>query len=292
MNKKGFTLIELLAVIVILAIIALITSPIILGVIEGARKDAAKDKAWGTINAVDLAYAQDQIQERKYKLGTPVTFNNKKASVGTTSVKASGELPESGTVIIREDGSIIAQNLKFKDYTCSTVKSETDNTIDPNNVECVKGNWQIPTNGVVYRSTGDYLNIGDSIEGIQVTTNPTAFERNYYLKHEIKDKKITASYVCFVTDWEHCLQGGVEHYETNKALLQNQKTWFTSNDGNCRTSTYDSHFECSYDEYGHIGELEYISIFPNGLISAGRGDCNKCSIGSSGFSSCVEMNAC
>ena len=38
MNKKGFTLIELLAVIVILAVIALIASPIILGIIEDARE--------------------------------------------------------------------------------------------------------------------------------------------------------------------------------------------------------------------------------------------------------------
>ena len=34
MKKKGFTLVELLAVIVILAIIAVIATPIILGVIE------------------------------------------------------------------------------------------------------------------------------------------------------------------------------------------------------------------------------------------------------------------
>ena len=45
MNKKGFTLIELLAVIVILAIIAVITTPVILNVIEGARLNSAKDKA-------------------------------------------------------------------------------------------------------------------------------------------------------------------------------------------------------------------------------------------------------
>ena len=38
MNKKGFTLIELLAVIVILAVIALIASPIILGIINDARE--------------------------------------------------------------------------------------------------------------------------------------------------------------------------------------------------------------------------------------------------------------
>ena len=36
----GFTLIELLAVIVILAIIALIATPIILGIVEDARRDA------------------------------------------------------------------------------------------------------------------------------------------------------------------------------------------------------------------------------------------------------------
>ena len=213
MNKKGFTLIELLAVIVILAIIAVITAPTILGVIEGARKDAAKDKAWGTIHAVDLAYAQDQIQERKYKLGTPVTFNNKKASVGTTSVKASGELPESGTVIIREDGSIIAQNLKFKDYTCSTVKSETDNTIDPNNVECVKREYK-----VVYRWSRTSLKIGDSIEGISTVADYTKFGSLYFLKHEVEDNKITASEVCFIKDGNmHCLKP--KEYETSKAKL-------------------------------------------------------------------------
>jgi len=42
MNKKGFTLIELLAVIVILAVIALIATPIMLGIINDAKKDAAQ----------------------------------------------------------------------------------------------------------------------------------------------------------------------------------------------------------------------------------------------------------
>ena len=36
-NYKGFTLVELLAIIVILAIIALITTPIILNIIEKSR---------------------------------------------------------------------------------------------------------------------------------------------------------------------------------------------------------------------------------------------------------------
>lgn len=39
-NKKGFTLIELLAVIVILAIIALIATPLIMDVINDAKEGA------------------------------------------------------------------------------------------------------------------------------------------------------------------------------------------------------------------------------------------------------------
>ena len=53
-RKTGFTLIELLAVIVILAIIALIATPIILNIIEKARKEAFKDTAYGIINAAEL----------------------------------------------------------------------------------------------------------------------------------------------------------------------------------------------------------------------------------------------
>ena len=46
-NTKGFTLIELLAVIVILAIIALIATPIVLNLINTARKGAAARSAEG-----------------------------------------------------------------------------------------------------------------------------------------------------------------------------------------------------------------------------------------------------
>ena len=50
MKKNGFTLIELLAVIVILAVIALIATPTILGVIDNAKKGAAKSSALGYID--------------------------------------------------------------------------------------------------------------------------------------------------------------------------------------------------------------------------------------------------
>ena len=56
MRNKGFTLIELLAVIVILAIIALIATPIILGIINDSRESAAKESAKLVTSSFELAY--------------------------------------------------------------------------------------------------------------------------------------------------------------------------------------------------------------------------------------------
>ena len=57
-KNKGFTLVELLAVIVILALIALIATPIILNVINDAKKQAAKDSAYGYMDAVREIYSK------------------------------------------------------------------------------------------------------------------------------------------------------------------------------------------------------------------------------------------
>ena len=51
MKKRGFTLIELLAVIVILAVIALIATPLIMGTITKAKKNAFIDSANGILKA-------------------------------------------------------------------------------------------------------------------------------------------------------------------------------------------------------------------------------------------------
>lgn len=50
--KKGFTLIELLAVIIILAIVALIATPIILDVIDDARESAARSEAGRVVDGI------------------------------------------------------------------------------------------------------------------------------------------------------------------------------------------------------------------------------------------------
>ena len=59
LNKKGFTLVELLAVIVILAIILLIAVPSIMGVVDGAKKDAYASSVMSIINAAELKIGLD-----------------------------------------------------------------------------------------------------------------------------------------------------------------------------------------------------------------------------------------
>lgn len=86
----------------------------------------------------------------------------------------------------------------------------------------------------VYRWTNDQLYVGDSIEGVSTTTDPSTLGKTFYLKHDIENNLITASYVCFVTDAEYCMQGGsASFYQSNVGVLQTNETWFNSNDGGC-----------------------------------------------------------
>ena len=62
MKNNGFTLIELLAVIVILAIIALIATPIILGIINDAREESNERSVELYAAAVKNAVAAYQLK--------------------------------------------------------------------------------------------------------------------------------------------------------------------------------------------------------------------------------------
>ena len=95
-NKRGYTLIELLAVIVILAIIALIATPIILNMIENAKKGAAKDSAYGYIEAIDFQNSMSGIDDEKYKMVGP----GEDLDVTGLDVKVKGSKPDSGKILL------------------------------------------------------------------------------------------------------------------------------------------------------------------------------------------------
>ena len=97
-NQKGFTLIELLAVIVILAIIALIATPMVLKYIDESRRGAAESDCYAAIKAAELYYAdailagqdapdsvlvsQLDLKNKTEMSGTIVFVNSGEATVG------------------------------------------------------------------------------------------------------------------------------------------------------------------------------------------------------------------
>ena len=77
-NKYGFTLIELLAVIVVLAIIALIATPIVMNTIKKSQKGAAERSADNYIDAVETTVATKRLDnvilEGEYKASNTTTL--------------------------------------------------------------------------------------------------------------------------------------------------------------------------------------------------------------------------
>lgn len=107
MNKKGFTLIELLAVIVILAIIALIATPLILAVIEDAKKGAFESSVSGIVESAEQAYMLKQLTTET-PLQTEYQYENSNQSriEGNIDLNYKGSRPDSGTLLINEKGEV------------------------------------------------------------------------------------------------------------------------------------------------------------------------------------------
>ncbi len=92
---KAFTLIELLAVIIILAIVALIATPIILDVIEDSKRSADISQVNLIIDAANNYYAHSEL--------TGNEFEEELYGV----IPFSGELPDDGSLKIDDDGNVL-----------------------------------------------------------------------------------------------------------------------------------------------------------------------------------------
>lgn len=116
--KKGFTLIELLAVIVILAIVALISVPIIYNQIESSKIGAAESSCYAleqsATNFFTLSLAKNkEIDEYLFECngGTCVS------PYGTLELR--GKIPTSGKFKIKNDGTLeIIEELIVDGYSC------------------------------------------------------------------------------------------------------------------------------------------------------------------------------
>lgn len=131
-NTKGFTLIELLAVIVVLAIIALIATPIVLNLINDARRGAAEQTANAYVKAFETAVMTEMTKDATNTLCTNYDIADKVAT--------------------------------SKDTTDCTIKSVTPSTTGTSNI---KGSLTVSsTTGEVSKAT---LTVDDKFSNIEYT---------------------------------------------------------------------------------------------------------------------------
>ena len=282
-NKKGFTLIELLAVIVVLAIIALIATPIVMNTIKNAKKGAAERSADSYIKQVETAVAESRIDGTKIANGTyniqpdgnlcPASGcgENDKDKI---TIDMSGNKPTSGTVTI-SNGEV----------------SSTDTTMTVGDYDVIYRNNKYTAVTIVYRWSEDPISIGDIInpsDTSKFTKDASTLGKSYYLKHVLdKDNKVTESYACLILkDNEYCVRGGKDNsgnsfygYAENKADYTGNALILKQIEDEKITGV-----SCDFDagfSYCLAGSGSF-NLDSDGNVSAGR-----CSVIADGSSKCV-----
>ena len=149
MLKKGFTLVELLAVIVILAVIALITTPIITGVLRDSREEAFKDSVSSLISITQNYYASITYNDEgllpvkiTYTNGKPqakgINKSNNCKTISKNILDYQGDNPDSGSILITKDGKV-SFALYDKELNVCVEKGKDDKTadfVDKNESQC------------------------------------------------------------------------------------------------------------------------------------------------------------
>ena len=130
MKKQGFTLIELLAVIVVLAVIALISIPIIKGVIVKAKQGALKDSAYGIVEAGEMYLAKNMNEGINDTI--EFTCNNGACISGSEKISYKGEF-SSGKIKIYDDNKM---EVCITDNKYSALKKVTDKEVQVDQGTC------------------------------------------------------------------------------------------------------------------------------------------------------------
>ena len=121
-KNKGFTLVELLAVILILALIALIATPIILNVINDAKKQAAKDSAYGYMDAVEKYIVSSELEDKSIQDGIYSV-----EELNSMGVNVKGSTPDNGNIEIK-NSSVKSYDIGIDGYAVSNGEVEKVST--------------------------------------------------------------------------------------------------------------------------------------------------------------------
>ena len=215
MKNKGFTLIELLAVIVILAIIALIATPMILGVIEKARKGASEQSALGYIDAVEKQVAINQVKDENL-------INDGTYNVPMTGITVKGEAPTKGWLKI-EKGMVTNYSFVIGKYVITKGSKIVKGDEPAKSEEEVTKTYSVYSNGTtIYYNPETNTKCNES-EAVSTTGTKTGCMKWY----TFNDEGENASTVNMILD--HNTTAKVSSWSASKTqITTDTKNWDSS----------------------------------------------------------------
>ena len=192
-KKNGFTLIELLAVIIVLAIIALIATPIIFNVIENAKIKSLENSCYGVIDAVRTNYSENLLNStRECKDENDKNCGGKIETSGNVKeLTVAGEQPSGGSwVIVNDPKAENGRGIQITDVTFDSMKGYfCSNDLTTGKVKCEKGN-KLQTEltfkeKVLGENNSNIVTTGDGLYSKTTNTGTT-----YYYKGTVENNYV------------------------------------------------------------------------------------------------------
>ena len=170
MKRKGFTLIELLAVIVILSVIALIATPMILGVIEDTKLKSAEQSVNGYLDAVEKQIITSELtEENQIKDGL--------YTLPISNIEVKGSKPTSGWIVI-QDGEVTNYSMVMNEYVV-TKNSETVKGTKISGPTREEASETDTHRGIVYLDPTNLSNVCNAENSISTTETKTGCMKWY-----------------------------------------------------------------------------------------------------------------
>lgn len=120
------------AVVIVLFVILIVVTPYVTSIIGNTWKKSDESSTYGVVENVKLLYVTEAVSgaylpfkvEYDRKGYTMYTDGAKYIPLGLEKVELKGQKPKSGSVTIKEDGTVKVKNLRFGLLKCNSGKNE------------------------------------------------------------------------------------------------------------------------------------------------------------------------
>ena len=220
MKKKGFTLIELLAVIVVLAVIALIATPIVLNLVKTAKIGAAEQSVTGYVKSIENTIIKDMINNKEVSDGN-YKYNSIEADI-------SGKRPTSGKYIVKngkvESGNFCVDGyyIEYKNGQSKYNKDKECGNVGPTKVEPTSTDTH---KGIVYLDPTDLENSCNASNSKSETGIKTGCMKWYIYSEDNNSYTMILDHNTKVEVAYNSTGSNTEMKEVKTALESDTSTW-------------------------------------------------------------------